>query len=239
MPLIRQHKLALRLGIAGLAATAMVIANSGLALADAGYGPPPPPVPVPGGYFRVVTSQTVGLAGGVIGPLRVGRLIVTLRVPGHAFPRAVQITITEPRVGRIGNAGFRRYRALGGVGILVQVNGSIYRGTFLKRLMLTMSSRRIRAADLVVVWNGRRFVTVPGATERFHSERVSFSSEIDEDFAVLRPAGFVLTSNAAKAAVGTSAAAATRSWTGAAVLAEEFLVPAGSPLPGLGVLSFE
>lgn len=239
MPRIRQYKLALRLGIAGLGTAAMVMANSGLAFADAGYGPPPPPAPVPGGYYRVVTSETIGSSGGIIGPLRVDSLEIVLRIPRRAFGRAVQITITEPNVRAVGHAGFRRYKALGGVGILVQVNGSTYRGAFLKPLRLKMSSRRINASDLVVVWNGTRFVIMTGATERSHSEKVRFDSEIDQDFAVLRPAGFILTRKAAQAVPGASAAASTQPWAGAAVLAEAFLVPAGSPLPGVGVLTSE
>ena len=236
MPWIRPYRLGLRLGIAGLAAATMLTGSSGLALADAGYGPPPPPAPVPGGYFRVVTSQSIGPAGGIIGPLRVGRLLITLRIPKHAFSRIVQITMTEPNVREIGNAGFRGYRAFGGVGILVQVNGATYRGPFRRPLRLTMSSRRITSADIVVVWDGRRFVTL-GTRRGFHSALVAFDSSADQYFAVLRLAGIVVTRPATKGARGTFTAATTESLLGPAVLAEAFLLPADSPLPGLGVLA--
>ena len=235
MSRIRRYRLASRLGVAGLAAATVLTGNPGPALADAGYGPPPP-APVPGGYFRVVTSQTIGPSGGIIGPLRVGSLEVLLRIPRRDFRRAVQITITEPNVRALGHAGFRRYKAIGGVGILVQVNGSTYRGDFLKPLRLKMSSRRINAADIVVVWNGTRFV-IMNTREHSHSEKVRFDSEVDQDFAVLRPAGFVLTTRAARAGTGPSAVASARPSAEAAVLAEALLVPAGSPLPGIGVLT--
>jgi hypothetical protein len=235
MPRIRpQYRRALQLGVAGLAAAAVLTGNSGLALADAGYGPPPPTAPVPGGYFRVVTSQTIGTAGGTIGPLGVDGLAVTLRIPRHAFARSVQITLTEPDVRGIGNAGFRGYRAFGGVGILIQIDGSTYRGPFRKPLGLTMSSRRVTSADIVVVWDGTRFVSLR-TRDSFHSDSVRFDSAADEDFAILRAVGIVVTRKAAKGARGTFTAATTSYLIDPAVLAEAFLVPAGSPLPGLGV----
>ena len=236
MPRIWRYRLASWLGVAGLAAATVLTGNPGSALADAGYGPPPPPAPVPGGYFRVVTSQTIGPSGGIIGPLRVDSLEVLLRIPRGDFRRAVQITITEPNVRALGHAGFRRYKAIGGVGILVQVNGSTYRGDFLKPLRLKLSSRRIHAADIVVVWNGTRFV-IMNAREHSHWEKVRFDSEADQDFAVLRPAGFVLTRKAARAGTGASDAASAQPGAEAAVLAEAFLVPAGSAPPGIGVLT--
>ena len=102
-----------------------------------GYGPAPPAGPVPGGYFAVVTSQTFGPSGGTIGPVHVGALLVTVTIPAGAFPVPVQITLTAPDVAGIADAGFAGYQAVGGVGILVQENGTAYPGTFLKPLSLT------------------------------------------------------------------------------------------------------
>lgn len=154
-------------------------------MAAGSYGPPPPPTPVPGGFFRVITSQTICPGGGTIGPVQSGVLQVTLRVPAGAFPVCVQITLTEPEVTGIGNAGFAGYRAFGGVGVQVQKNGRSYPGTFLKPLGLTMASSQIHSSTIAVVWNGTRFVQVAGASVRPGVVSLTFDS--DPDFAVLNP----------------------------------------------------
>src|ERR1022692_735892 len=173
----------------GLGGAALALASSGLALAAPGYGPPPPPPPVPGGYFRVVTSVTIDPSGGMIGSVRVDGVLVTLRVPRGAFPIPVQITLTAPDVGDIGNAGFRHERAFSGVGVLIQVDGQTYSGHFRKPLHLTLKSRRINARDLFVVWNGSRFVRVPRDTVHGHTDFIVFGSEHEQDFAVLGHVG--------------------------------------------------
>jgi hypothetical protein len=58
------------------------------------YGPPPgSPPPLPG-FSTVLTSLTVGPAGGTIGPVSSDGATFTLTVPAGAFPTDVQITLT-------------------------------------------------------------------------------------------------------------------------------------------------
>jgi hypothetical protein len=179
-------KLGKRLAVVMLGSAAMLVASGGGALAANAYGPPGPPAPpVPGGYTVVVTSQTIGPAGGTIGPVDVGGIPTTLTIPAGAFPVPVQITLTAPDLAAIGAGGFPGHNAIAGVGIGVQENGSTYPGTFLKPLTLTMSSSSITSSSVVVVWNGTAFVTESSATVTAGSATVTFDS--DPDFAVLGP----------------------------------------------------
>jgi hypothetical protein len=197
MPWMRRRQLAWRLAMVTLAGTAVCVASAGGARADRGYGPPAPATEVPGGYYTVVTSQTVTSAGGKIGPVSVGGLSVTLTVPAGAFSDTVQITLTGPNVAGIGDAGFSSCKAVGGVGVLVQQNGSKYSGKFAKPLTLSMASGSINALSVVVRWNGTAFVTESGATVRSGSATVSVVQ--DPNFAVLAPSAIP---GATKAATG-------------------------------------
>jgi len=153
-----------------------------------GYGPPSRPVAAaPGAFTAVVTSRTITPAGGVIGPLTINGISVTLTIPPGAFPVSVQITLTAPNLAAIGNAGFTGFSAMGGVGIQVEVNGSPYPGTFLKPVTLSTKSPSITSSSIVVVWNGHAFVTETNATVGTGGATVSFDT--DPDFAVLSPTG--------------------------------------------------
>ena len=132
-----------------------------------------------------MTSVTIGQAGGKIGPVWVDGLLVTLLVPAGAFSAPVQITVTAPIVRAIGDAGFPGFEAIGGVGIQVQRNGSPYRGTFLKPLKLDITSPSLTRSDLVVRWNGRRFVLDHSVDLDRQMDQISFDT--DPDFAILRP----------------------------------------------------
>jgi hypothetical protein len=217
----------------------VLIANPGTALA--GYGPPAPQapavVPVIGGYYCVVTSQTVGPPGKFIGTLKLhGKLAATLGIQQGIFPVFVQITITEP-YGQDGNCqgntdigcvGFAGYRVVGGVGIIVQSGGAAYATKFGRPLALRLASPLISRSSLLVVWNGQKFVKAPGAIVR--SQAATVGVDANSDYAVLVPdKGSCLpgTSTTAAAAPGTA---------GETLTAAIFFGPDASPLPGVGVL---
>ncbi len=158
MPRAKRFHLAQKLAIVALGAAALAIGTGQLpALA---YGGPPPP-PAPGGYTAVVTSQTIGPDGGVIGPVRVDVCSVALTVPRGTFKSQVQITITAPTVQDIGDGGQPGYRAVCGVGVLIQVDGQPYTGGFGHELILDISGINITHNARVVVWNGTEFVQSP------------------------------------------------------------------------------
>ncbi len=165
MPQVFRYKLVHRLVLAAIGGAALLLADSGAALA--GYGPPPAPAPVPGGYYCVVTSQTVGVVGKVIGPLSLGGLVATLNIRPGTFRTPLQITVTQPYGpgmacsggSGIGDAGFRGYHAVGGIGILVQRGGSNFGGHFHGPITLHLSSSSITRSSRIVIWDGRRFVT--------------------------------------------------------------------------------
>ena len=232
-----QYKTAQKFAIVAIGTVALLFATSGMALA--GYGPPcPSPSPVPGGYYCIVTSQTVGPAGKIIGPLRIDKLRVTLRVRRDTFMIPVQITITEPYgnyaecQGRgIGDAGFPGFRFVGGVGILVQLNACTYQGTFPKPLTLRMRSRSISRSSIVVAWNGTVFAKVRHAVVRKRSVRVRII-HANSHFAVLTPISHGRTVALRRESDATTRALGLLDERLAAVL----FMPAGSTVPGLGVL---
>lgn len=183
MPRIKRSKLAYRLATVALGGATLAIATGQLP-AQAAYGPPPPPPP-PGGYHNVVTSQTCGPGGCVI-TARIDGLLVSVTVPAGDFPNSAQITLLAPSVHGIGRAGHLDYRAIGGVGILVQVNGTTYTGTFAKPFTVELSGRQIRPGDRAAVWNGTTFVFI-SSTETGDTEEFTYDSGAEQDFAVLAP----------------------------------------------------
>jgi len=229
MPRITVRKLA----IAAVASTALATVNLWQIPAQAGYGPPPPPSPPPGGFVRVVTSRTIGPAGGRICPVRVDRSRVCLIVPRRAFSVPMQITITAPNLRRLGDAGHPGFRAISGVGILIQINGTTYTGPFNRRLVLRITRRGIRPRDRVVVWDGHRFGFFP-AHEFGHTERTTFPSGADQDFAILAP---VRSRSARHQTPAHGIAVVHPARTAHVVLASLFLAPVSTAPAGVGVLA--
>jgi hypothetical protein len=223
---------------AAIGGGALLVANSGVALAA--YGPPPPPPgSVPGGFSCVVTSQTVGPAGKLIGPVRLGGLEATTDIPPGTFPVQVQITITEPygesggcQDGQgIGDGGFRGDTAIGGVGILVQHGGSAFTGTLRHPVVVRASSSSIGPSSLVVVWNGSRFVLAPANLGSGSASIRVFGSG---DYAVLTPG---VDRHLARSQSGPGVRTALRGvGTAEDFFATALLWPAGGPPPGAGVL---
>ena len=252
MPRIRRWMLAPRIGVAVFSAGAMLLAGSGAAGASESlYGPPPPPVPVPGGYLTVVTSQTIGTGGGTIGPVSGGNTDTTVVIPAGAFLTPLQVTITEPDIAGIGNAGFCGYQAVAGIGVIIQnpANGSVNYDFFTDPLVVTVSSPGIKEGDIIVAWDGDKFVRV-GVAENGDSVTLKLTHAGYNFFAVLAPTGSPLGScdtsggagggvgGALGTAVGASSQSAIREFGfGATFLAALFGTPFGSMLPGLGVLA--
>lgn len=211
----------------------LAIANLGQLPAQAEFSPPLPASPSPGGYVSVVTSQTVGPSGGVIGTVGVDGFRVRLSVPRGAFSTRVQVTIAAPNVLDIGSAGHPHYRAVGGVGVLLQVNGTIYTGRFSAPLTLTVSGRHIPVGSRVAVWTGRRFAFMR-SRESHNREVIAFRRGAEQDFAVLAPLRVALESHATGLSRGRSPAAMD---AGEAVLTSVFLSPAGQSPRAIGVLA--
>jgi hypothetical protein len=233
MPRVKRFHLAQTLATEALGVATLAIAIAGQLPAQAVYGPPPPP-PAPGGYTAVVTSVTVGPAGRQIS-VRVGVCLATLTIPPGTFKTPVQVTITAPTVQDIGDGGHPGFRAVCGVGILIQVNGKPYTGTFGHSLTLDISGVVIKPGARVAVWNGKRFVFV-SAPVVTHTARISFTGS-SEDFAVLVPGGggrgrFGSSRGAVATGVHSSHGARTE------VLTALFLAPFVTPA-GIGVLAPE
>ncbi len=178
----------MKLTIIAVISAACVASSVRAAMAvSSAYGPPSAATGAtpPGGYSAVVTSQTITPAGGTIGPVSVGGVSATLIIPAGAFPVSVQITLTAPNITLVGSAGTAGYRAVAGVGVQVQENGSPYPGTFLKPLTVTIRSSSITTSSVVMVWNGKAFVTDTASTITTGVATVSFDT--DPDFAALSP----------------------------------------------------
>lgn len=127
-----------------------------------GYGSPPP-APVPGGSFRIVVSKQICPAGGIVGPAQVNNLEVSLTVPRGAFPECLQVTLAELNVAALGNAGFACFRAVGGVGVVVDRNGRPFPGPFSQPVSVHFTGAPISHSSLVAKWNGSRFVALPAS----------------------------------------------------------------------------
>lgn len=206
----------LELAFLAVVSTAFLAGSARPAMAASTYGPPPPAAEVapPGEYSDVITSETITPAGGTIGPVKVDGATVTLVIPAGAFPVSVQITITGPDLFAVGSAGMVGYKAVAGVGIQVQENGSAYPGTFLKPLILTIRSSSITSSSAVVVWNGSAFVTEPDTTIASGVAVVRFDTE-PADFAVLAP----LETTAAVPIPGATKPVTGKPFTGEGILA--------------------
>jgi hypothetical protein len=177
------RKLSVITAIAG--ATVFYAVGPAYAATGAGsaYAPPPPPAGVPGGFAAVVTSVTIGPAGGTIGPVPVDGASLVITIPAGAFPSPVQISVTAPDLAAItpppGDTNVT------GFGIQVGLNGAAYPGTFLKPITATVSSPGIAATSAVLVWNGTAFVPDTVATESAGTATVSFDT--DPQFVVATP----------------------------------------------------
>jgi hypothetical protein len=230
---------------AAVGGVALLVANSGIALAA--YGPSASPQgTVPGGFSCVVTSQTAGPAAKHIGPLRLGGLEATIEIRPGTFSGRVQLTMTAPggenggcQGGQgVGDGGFRGYRPVGGVGILLQRHGSAYTGKFRRPIVVRMSSPSIGASSLVVVWNGSRFVLAAADHRGGSATTRVFGSG---DYAVLtRAPARHLARHLARRRLGRGGAPALQD-TGTAGTAGDFFVAAllgsaAGPPPGAGVL---
>ena len=230
MPHNNWLKLVRKFACAGIGGAVVLSTGSGVALAS--YGPLSSPVSSPpGGFYCVVTSQTVRPVGGLIGPFRLGKLRATIRIPRRAFSFRVQITVTEPYGSQsceggspIGNGGFRGYSSLGGVGILVQRHGTTYRARFRRGVVIGMSSPSISRSSVVAAWTRSRF-TRKAATAGPRSETVRAYG--NTDLAVFTP---VRHRRGHGSAVTTAVPALPGLLTAAEFLAAAWLCPAGSPV---------
>ncbi len=184
MPRIKRYKLAHKLATVALGGSTLAVAMG--QLPAQAYGPPPPPPP-PGGYHNVVTSQTCGPQGCVIFA-RIDGMLVWVTVPPGDFSKPVQITLLAPNARGIGTGIHPCLRAVGGVGIVVQINGKTYTGSFNKPFTVQMSGKPIGPSDQVAVWNGSRFVFIPATVSR-GSAVWRYSSGAEQDFAILAPVG--------------------------------------------------
>ena len=189
---LRLHRVVVRrLSVIALIGAASICGTAGIAAAAAtAYGPPPPATSVPpGGFTAVITTVSVGPAGGTIGPVSVNGVDLTITVPRGAFPMVVQITVTAPDLSLITPpAGII---VVAGAGIQVSLNGAPYPGTFLNAVTATFRSSKIMPSSDVVVWNGTSFVIDPASTTTAGRATVSFDS--DPDFAVESPASTAVT----------------------------------------------
>jgi hypothetical protein len=176
-------KLSVIAAVAGMAVFCAVGPAYAATSAGSQYGPPPVPAGVPGGFMAVVTSVTIGPAGGTIGPVTVDGASLMVTIPAGAFPGPVQISVTAPDLSAITPpAGFTNVT---GFGIQVGMNGAPYPGTFLKPITATVSSPGITATSAVLVWNGTAFVPETTATEAAGTATVSFDT--DPQFVVATP----------------------------------------------------
>ena len=167
-------------GVGGLAATAQ--ASTTVVRA---YGPPPPPPPSLPGFTTVITSVTIGPAGGTIGPVASDGAEFTLTIPAGAFPEDVQITLLAGDLALLGPHAFTGFTLVTAIGIEVELNGAAFPGTFLMPLTLTATDPALNASSVVGIWNGTAFINDTNETSAPGVVTVSFDS--DPDFGFMSP----------------------------------------------------
>lgn len=206
-----------KLSVVAMIGVAAALGTGGQAFAatasPGSYGPPPPPVAVPpGGFTAVVTTVSIGPAGGTIGPVQVSGAELTITIPANTFPETVQFTVTAPDLSRI--TPLSGYNNVSGAGILIMLNGAPYPTTFLKAVTATFTSSGLTPASVALVWNGTAFVTDSDSTSAASSTSVSFDT--DPDFILESPISSTV----------TQVPAATTPVTGKPVLGEGLLAGA-------------
>jgi hypothetical protein len=186
-----------------------------------------------------VTSQTCDPAGCTI-TARIDGLLDAVIVPAGAFSTPVQITLLAPNVRNLGDAGHSDYRSVGGIGILIQVNGTTFTGTFAKPITVDLSGREIRPRDRVAVWNGTSFSFI-GGTETGETEEFSYDSGAEQDFAVLTPlrGGGRGDRPGQRGGPARTTGFSRTGYLGDVVLESVFFTPVNAPLAGIGVHSAE
>jgi hypothetical protein len=167
-------------GIGGLATAA-----EASTVAVSQYGPPPPPPPSVPGFTAVITSVTIGPAGGTIGPVSCDGASFVLTVPAGAFPTDVQITLTCGDLAILAPAAFTGFTVVTALGVLVQLHGATYPGTFLKPLTLVATDPALNASSVVGLWNGTSFINDPNVTAAAGMVTVTFDS--DPNFGFMSP----------------------------------------------------
>jgi len=173
-------------------------------------------------------------------------------VPPGAFQTPLQVTITEPDIAAIGDAGFCGYQAAAGIGVIIQnPDGSVNNSSFTHPLVVTISSPAIRPGDIIVAWNGVKFVRV-GVAQNGGSVTVRLTHAGYNFFAVLEPTGVALDPCATSGGQGGDIGGAIGRFDGGlsafnpvahigpglaeAYFATLFGMPSGQ-LPGLGILA--
>jgi hypothetical protein len=146
------------------------------------YGPPPGATPPLPGFTSVLTSVTVGPAGGIIGPVSCDGAADTLTVPAGAFPADVQITLTCGSLAALTGSAFSGFTLDAALGVQVDLNGATFPGTFLKALTLTSVDPRYVAGSVVGIWNGTSLMPFTNETSAPGVVTVSFDTDPDLEF---------------------------------------------------------
>jgi hypothetical protein len=166
-------------GVGGLAATAEA------STAHSQYAPPPPPPPSLPGFTTVLSSKTIGPAGGTLGPATCDGATFTLPVPPGAFSTSVQITMFCGNLAVLAPAVFAGFTDEAALGVEVQLHGAAFPGAFLKPLTLTSTDAAYTAASVVGLWNGVSLTPYTDSTSAPGVITATFDT--DPDFAFMSP----------------------------------------------------
>jgi hypothetical protein len=149
------------------------------------YAPPPPPPPSLPGFTTVLTSRTIGPAGGTIGPVSCDGATFVLTIPPGAFPTTVQITLTCGNLALLTPFEFTGFTLESALGVVIQLHGAVYPGAFLKPLTLTSDDGTYTAASVVGIWNGTSFTN--DTSETSAPDVVTVGFDTDPDFGFMSP----------------------------------------------------
>jgi hypothetical protein len=143
--------------------------------------------PGSGGFTTILTTITVGPAGGSTGPIKADGFSLNVVIPPGTFATPVQLTVAAPTLSTIPAQPDRTVVA--GAGIAIGQGGTSYQGTFLKSITASFGSLGITAGSDVAVWNGSSFATDQDGTAAAGTASVSFDT--DPDFVVETPSSAI------------------------------------------------
>ena len=146
----------------------------------------------PGGYSQVVQVSTISVSSS---PQTVSAVVdgmsVNVTIPGNDFTTTEYLVFTSPSNSSIDSAlpgmGLNGYSTIAGAGLTIEnSNSTVYSGSFLIPLTVTVTNSSITPNDQVVELNANAtYTSVTGLT--FGTGSVSFAMSSDPAFAVLAP----------------------------------------------------
>jgi hypothetical protein len=170
-------------GVCALSVALCVVGATSAYAAGSGYGNSPPPSAAAGGFHKVVTSLTVGVAGGTLTGSAYGAS-AKIKIPRESLRRAGEVVVTAGPPQNIQPGKGMKVVADFSVVVLNPNNGVKLKGEFNPPMVVTIRDKNIVIGDHVVA------VTSVGhskpITAHVSNGVAVISFNVDPNFAVVK-----------------------------------------------------